>query len=98
MAQVPHGKQVYIFQDMGVALMAGEIEKLVKDIYVNANFRLTDRLVYDSYKKMYQIHRGNQLPEEGLQDGLIKKLLKLYRGSIRNWEFNIGHDMVGQFF
>jgi hypothetical protein len=98
MAQVPHAKQDDIFKNMGVALMAGEIETLVRDIYVNRDLLVTDRLVYDSYKKMYKIHRGDKFPEEGQLDELTQKLVKLYRRSIRNWEFNIGHDMVGQVF
>jgi hypothetical protein len=63
MASVPHGEHNDIFKDMDVALMAGEIETFVGDIYVSGNIRITDTTVYESYKKIYQIHENNQMPE-----------------------------------
>jgi hypothetical protein len=79
MARVPHGEHNDIFRDMDVALMAGEIETFVRDIYVNGNIRITDKLVYESYKKVYQIHVNNQMQEECQLDELAQELWKLYK-------------------
>jgi len=98
MASVPHKEGDDIFHDMGVALMAGEIETLVRDIYINRNFRITDKSVYESYKKIYQIHMSNQLPDEVRLDDLTRELWKLYKSNIKIWDSNIGHHMVGQVF
>lgn len=98
MRSVPHGEYDDIFQDMGVSLMAGEIETLVRDIYVNGNFRITDKSVYEAYRKIYEIHMSNQLAEEGQLDELTRELWKLYKNNIRLWEFNMDHHKVGQVF
>ena len=98
MASVPHGEHNDIFKDMDVALMAGEIETFVRNIYVNGNILITDKSVYESYKRIYQIHVNNQIQEENQLDELTQELRKLYKKNIRMWEFNMEKIKIGQVF
>jgi hypothetical protein len=97
-ASVPHGKHNDIFKDMDVAFMAGEIETLVRDIYVNGNILITDKSVYESYKRIYQIHVNGQLREENQLDELTQELWNLYKRNIGMWEFNMKKSRIGQVF
>src|SRR4030042_2593415 len=78
--------------------MAGEIETFVRNIYVNGNIRITDKSVYESYKRIYQIHVNNQIQEENQLDELTQELRKLYKKNIRMWEFNMEKIKIGQVF
>jgi len=98
MTNIPHGEHDDIFRDMGVTLMAGEIETFVRDIYVNGNIRITDQSVYESYKRIYQMHVDNQIQGEDQLDELTQELLKLYKSNIRMWEFNMERSKIGQIF
>ncbi len=97
MENVPHDQHNDIFNDTGVALMAGEIETFIRYIYVNENLRITDKTAYESYKQIYLFH-NNQLKEENQIDSLTKKLLKLYENNINIWEFNNKKELIGQVF
>ena len=98
METVPHDEHNDIFKDMGVALMAGEVENFIRDIYIKGNICITDKLVYESYKKIYQIHVNNQTQEEYQFDELTQELWKLYKNNIKMWEFNLERDRIGQVF
>ena len=63
MESVPHGQYDDIFHEPAVALMAGEIETFIRDIYMAGNIRITDKIVYESYKLIYKIYFDNQSPE-----------------------------------
>lgn len=98
MASVPHGEYDDIFKDMAVALMAGEIETFIRDIYVNGNILITDKSVYESYKRIYQLHVNNQIQEETQLDELTQELWKLYKRNVSMWEFNMEKSKIGQVF
>jgi hypothetical protein len=98
MASVPHGEHNDIFKDMDVALMAGEIETFVRNIYVNGNILITDKAVYESYKRIYQIHGNNQIQEENQLDELTQELWELYKSNVKMWEFNMEKSKIGQVF
>lgn len=98
MESVPHNQDNDILKNMGVALMAGEIEAFIRDIYMNGNIRVTDKSVYESYKNVYQIHFNNQPIEGDKLDNLTKELLKLYDNNIEMWEFNMERKIIGQVF
>jgi hypothetical protein len=98
MASVPHAEHNDIFKEMDVALMAGEIETFVRNIYVNGNILITDKSVYESYKRIYQIHVNNQIQEENQLDELTQELFKLYKRNIKMWEFNMERSKIGQVF
>ena len=97
MESVPHGQYDDIFHETGVALMAGEIETFVRDIYMAGNIRLTDQMVYESYKLIYKIYFENQPPEEHL-DEFTQELMKFYSNHINLWEFNMERNKIGQVF
>lgn len=98
MESVPHGQHDDIFKDTGVALMAFEIESLIRDIYITGNLRVTDKAIFESYKKIYQFH-VNKLQRKELElDGLTKELLNLYERNVKMWEFNMPNDRIGQVF
>ena len=98
MESVPHGQYKDIFHEPGVALMAGEIETLVRDIYMAGNIRITDKAVYESYHTIYRIYFDNQSPEKYQIDDLTQELLKLYSNNIKIWEFNMDRNKIGQVF
>ena len=98
MESVPHGQYDDIFRETGVALMAGEIETFVRDIYVAEDICVTDKTVYESYKLIYKVHFDDQSPEEHQIDDLTKELLKLYANNIKMWEFNMERNKIGQVF
>jgi len=97
MESVPHGQYDDIFHEPAVALMAGEIETFIRDIYMAGNIRITDKIVYESYKLIYKIYFDNQSPE-GHIDELTQELLKLYSNHISIWEFNMERNKIGQVF
>ena len=55
MESVPHGQHDDILHETGVALIAGEIETFVRDMYMSGYVNLTDKTVYKSYKLIYNI-------------------------------------------
>ena len=58
---VGHGELDDIFHNHSVALMALEIESLVRDIYVSGNIRITDTMILEAYKNVYAVHyQGKQ--------------------------------------
>lgn len=97
MESVPHGQYDDIFHEPGVAFMAGEIETFVRDIYMAGNIRMTDQIVYESYKLIYKIYFENRPPEEDLGE-FTQELMKFYSNHIRIWEFNMERNKIGQVF
>ncbi|MBN2568640.1 MAG: hypothetical protein JXB42_04320 [Deltaproteobacteria bacterium] len=98
MESVPHSQDNDIFQDMEVALMAGEIETFIRDIFINENIRITDKLVYESYKKVYKKHFKNEPIEEDKLDRVTKGLLQLFDTNIEMWENDMERNKIGQVF
>jgi len=98
MDSVPHGQHDDIFHETGVALMSGEIETFIRDIYMAGNICINDKTVYESYKLIYKIYFDNQSPEEQQIDDLTQELLKLYANNIKMWEFNMERNKIGQVF
>lgn len=98
MESVPHGQYNDIFNDIGVAHMAFEIESLVRELYISSEFRITDKTVYEAYKKIYKFH-VNELKKEEIQlDKLTEKLLNLYEHNITMWKIGLTSDMIGKVF
>ena len=95
---VGHGKFDDIFHKPSVALMALEIESLVRDIYINGNIRITDTMVLEAYKNVYTVHfQGKQIVESQL-DELTKQLLAQYDTHSHAWKVNMDEEMIGQVF
>ncbi len=98
MESVPHSQYDDIFNDMEVAMMAGEIETYIRDIYIKGDNQITDKLVYESYKNVYRKHFNNELIVGDELDKLTKGLLQLFDSNIEMWEFNMERSKVGQVF
>ena len=96
MGGVPHGQYDDIFKETGVALMAGEIEAFIRNIYIADNIRITDQTVYESYKLIYRKFFDDKPSEEHQIEDLTQNLLHLYTHHIKMWEQNIGKDKIGQ--
>jgi len=95
---VGHGQFDDIFHKPSVALMAFEIESLVRDIYISGNIRITDTMVLEAYKNVYAFHfQGKQIAESQL-DGLTKQLLAQYDTHSDAWKANMDEEMIGQVF
>ena len=98
MERVPHGQHDDILREIGVALIAGEIETFVREMYMSGPISLTDKTVYESYKQIYKIYFDNQSPKDHQSDLFTQELEKLYLDNKKLWEFNASHDKIGQVF
>ena len=95
---VGHGKFDDIFHKPSVALMALEIESLVRDIYISGNIRITDTMVLESYKNVYTVHFQGKQIEESQLEGPTKQLLAQYDTHSYAWKANMDEEMIGQVF
>lgn len=95
---VGHGQFDDIFQNPSVALMASEIESLVRDIYISGNIRITDTMVLEAYKNVYTVHFQGTRIEESQLDELTKQLLTQYDTHSYAWKANMDEEMIGQVF
>jgi hypothetical protein len=68
MERVPHGQHDDILHDIGVSLVAGEIETFVREKYVSGSINLTDQTVYEAYKQLYRVYFNNQSSEKHHSD------------------------------
>ena len=95
---VGHGQFDDIFQNPPVALMAFEIESLVRDIYISGKLRITDTMVLEAYKNVYAVHFQGKQIEESQLDELTKQLLAQYATHSHTWKVNMDEEMIGQVF
>ena len=65
MSRVGHGQYDDIFQQSDIAMIALEIESLVRDSYVKGDIGLTDTSVYEAYKAVYRILFQRKGKKEG---------------------------------
>ena len=98
MNQVGHGQFDDIFQRPEVALMAYDVESLVRDIYIRGEIKITDTHVYESLKKVYAIHFQDRGIEEKQLDGLTEKLLEQYDANSVVWKANMDEEMIGKVY
>jgi len=98
MNRVPHGEHDDIFKEPAVALMAYDIESLVRDIYISGDIRTTDKTVREAYKNVYAIQFKGEPIEESQLDQLTKELLEFYSRNIDIWQSNMKEEMIGQVF
>ncbi len=95
---VPHGQYDDIFHKEEVALMAADIELFVRNIYMTGSLRITDKNVYESYKKIYQKHFKNEPLEEDKLEILTELLLQLYDVHIEEWRNDMDMSQISQVF
>ncbi len=95
---VPHGKHDDIFNNANVAEIAFEIETLVRTFYLEGKNRITDKLVFESYKKVYQIYFMDAKTEEYKADIFTNELMGLFEDRINDWQKKLSRDKIGQIF
>jgi hypothetical protein len=93
---VPHGQYDDIFQNTDVASMAFEIETFIRSVYIDGRIRITDKLVFESYKKIYQNYFKDEKIEEDKLDVLTDSLLHLFESNIGMWEKNMDKAKISQ--
>lgn len=98
MSSVGHSQYDDIFQEPAVAFMAFEVESMVRDVYVRGNIRITDRLVYEAYKKVYAIHFQENHIEESQLDEITRDLLEQYETNSSAWKANMAEEMIGEVY
>lgn len=98
MSSVGHGQHDDIFQQPAVAIMAFEVESLVRDAHLRENVKMTDRAVYEAYKMLYAIHFQEKEIEESQLDELTKGLLEQYETNGSAWKANMAEEMIGQVY
>jgi hypothetical protein len=98
MTSVGHGQYNDIFQQPAVAIMAFEVESLIRDAYLNGNMGITDRVVREAYKTVYAIHFQEKQIEESQLDELTRELLEQYETNSSAWKANMDQEMIGQVY
>lgn len=98
LAAVPHGQFDDIFQEPAVAPITYEIETFVRDAYLSGRMVITDKIVYESYKDIYERYFGAQSPEALLSERFSQELEKFYLDHRRSWKSKMTHEKIGQIF
>jgi hypothetical protein len=98
MSQVGHGQFDDIFQQPAVAEMAHDIESLVRDIYEEGDFQLTDPQVREAYKTIYQVHSEQKQIEPPRLDTLTRALLDQYETRCSTWGEGLNETLIGQVY
>ncbi len=98
LSEVGHGQFDDIFQQPPVAEMAYYIESLVRDLYVKGDFELTDTLVSEAYKTIYDVHSERKQVEGTELDALTKALLDQYETYAPTWGEGLDEMMIGQVY
>ncbi len=98
MSEVGHGQFDDIFQQPSVAEMAYDIESLVRDIYIESDFELTDTLVREAYKTIFEIHSEQKQMEPTQQNTLTRALLDQYEARSPIWGKGLDEVMIGQVY
>ena len=98
LAAVPHGQFDDIFQEPAVAPITYEIETFVRDAYLSGRMVITDKIVYESYKDIYERYFGAQGPEALFSERFSQELEKFYLDHRRSWKSIMTHEKIGQIF
>ena len=98
LSEVGHGQFDDIFQQPSVADMAYDIESLVREIYIESNFELTDTLVREAYKTIYEVHVEQKQIEPTQLDTLTRALLDQYESRSPAWGEGLDEMMIGQVY
>ncbi len=98
MESAPHGKYDDIFKIHEVAQIAAEIESFVNDIYVSQAISISDKMTFEAYKKIYQIHSGEHPADKSKLTPLAQLLLDLYMERIDTWRSLLPDKRIGEIF
>ncbi|MBW1782674.1 MAG: hypothetical protein JRL30_18260 [Deltaproteobacteria bacterium] len=98
MGEVGHGQFDDIFKQPPVAEMAYDIESLVRDMYEESDFQLTDPQIREVYKTIYQVHAEQKQIEPPKLDTLTRALLDQYENRCSTWGKGLDEQMIGQVY
>ena len=98
MSSVGYGQNDDIFQEPAVAIMAFEVESVVRDAYLSENMRITDNIIYEAYKMLYAIRFQERQIEGGQLDEITRDLLAQYETNSPAWKANMAEEMIGQVY
>jgi len=98
MSEVGHGQFDDIFQQPAVTEMAYDIESLIRDIYIESDFELTDTLVREAYKTIFEIHSEQKQMEPTQQDTVTRTLLDQYEARSPIWGKGLDEMMIGEVY
>jgi hypothetical protein len=98
MAEVGHGQFDDIFRHEAVAEMAYDIESLVRALYQESGFDLTDPQVREAYKAMYKFHAEQEQIDSAQLNMLNRALLNQYETRHLAWEKGLDNVMIGQVY
>lgn len=98
MSEVGHGQFDDIFQQPSVAEMAYDIESLIRNIYIESDFELTDTLVREAYKTIFEIHSEQKQMEPTQQDTVTRALLDQYEVRSPIWGKGLDEMMIGEVY
>jgi hypothetical protein len=98
MGEVGHGQFDDIFRDEAVAKMAYDIESLVRALYQESGFDLTDPQVREAYKAMYKFHSEQEQIDSAQLNMLNRALLDQYKNRHSDWEKGLDNVMIGQVY
>jgi hypothetical protein len=98
MSSMGDGQYDDIFQEPAVAIMAFEVESLVRDAYLSGNIRITDNVIYEAYKMLYEIRFQERQIEESRLDEITRNLLEQYETNSPAWKANMAEEMIGQVY
>ncbi len=96
--EVGHGQYDDIFQNPAVAEMAYDIESLVRDLYKESDFALTDPQTRDAYKTIYEVHAEQKQIQPAHLDRLPRALLDQYETRCSTWKEGLDEQMIGQVY
>jgi len=98
MSQVGHGQHDDIFHDSDVAMMAYDIESLVRDLYVRGDMGLTDTRVYNAYRDVFSLIFDEGKTEGGQVDDLTGALLTQFEKNHPLWKQNLDEETMGKVY
>ncbi len=98
MGEVGHGQFDDIFGMPAVPEMAYDIESLVRDIYAERHYELTDPQVREAFKTIYRIHSGLKEFETDRLDPLTRALFNQYEDRKPIWLKRLDEKMIGQVY
>lgn len=98
MSRVGHGQYDDIFHHPDVAMMAFEIESLVRYLYIEGEDGSTDTAVFNAYKSVYKTIFQRKEEQSGQIDALTLALLSQYEKECHEWGKQLDEVTMGNVY
>jgi hypothetical protein len=98
MARVGQGQYDDIFQRPDVAMMAFEIESLIRNLHMGGDMQMTDTTVYEAYKSLYKIVFQGKVEMTPQEVEPLAALLEQYEERHRAWQDVLDETTMGQVY